>query len=143
MITAGIDVGSGAVKAVVMGFDPGDERVLSRHVARIRRRDIRTVVDEVCQAAVRGAGVDNLDYVATTGEGEDVPFATGPLCQRTYERPNSPPTMTRPRAAGPRVMRRWRTSSGALPILSRMAAYTRPISRTARRESRTMHRGSG
>jgi len=77
MITAGIDVGSGAVKAVVMGFEPGEERILARHAARIRRRDIRAVVDEVFQTAVRGAGVDGLDYVATTGEGEDVPFATG------------------------------------------------------------------
>ena len=77
MITAGVDVGSGAVKAVVMSFDNGQETLLARQVARIRRRDIHAVVDEVFQTAARAAGVESLDYVATTGEGEDVGFATG------------------------------------------------------------------
>jgi len=76
-VTAGIDVGSGAVKAVVMSVDPDKETVLSHCVARIRRRHVPAVVDEVFRAAVDGAGLDALDYVATTGEGEDVPFATG------------------------------------------------------------------
>jgi len=75
--TAGIDVGSGAVKAVVMEVEDGRERLLAHAVARIRRRHVPAVVDEVFQAAVEGAGVNSLDYVATTGEGEDVPFATG------------------------------------------------------------------
>jgi benzoyl-CoA reductase subunit D len=76
-VTAGIDVGSGAVKAVVMAFRDGREQILTHSVARIRRRNIPAVVDEVFQNAVHAAGVEALDYVATTGEGEDVPFATG------------------------------------------------------------------
>jgi len=76
-VTAGLDVGSGAVKAVVMGFDEGREEVLAKISTRIRRRDIADVVDEVFGQAVREAGVDGLHYVATTGEGEDIPFATG------------------------------------------------------------------
>ncbi len=76
-VTAGLDVGSGAVKAVVMGFEEGQEEVLAKVSTRIRRRDINDVVDEVFKQAAREAGVDSLHYVATTGEGEDIPFATG------------------------------------------------------------------
>jgi benzoyl-CoA reductase subunit D len=76
-VTAGLDVGSGAVKAVIMGFDEGREELLAKVSTRIRRRDIKDVVDEVFGQAVAEAGVDGLNYVATTGEGEDIPFATG------------------------------------------------------------------
>lgn len=76
-ITAGIDVGSGAVKAVVMRVQDGREELIGRAVGRIRRREVATVVDEAFHKAVEQAGVDALDYVATTGEGEDIPFATG------------------------------------------------------------------
>jgi len=75
--TAGIDVGSGAVKAVVMELRDGGERLVAHAASRIRRRSVAAVVDEVFEAVVREAGVRALDYVATTGEGEDVPFATG------------------------------------------------------------------
>jgi benzoyl-CoA reductase subunit D len=76
-LTAGVDVGSAAVKAVVMRVGEGDDRVVSQTVARIRRRSISEVVDEAFAGAVAGAGAPALDYVATTGEGEDAPFATG------------------------------------------------------------------
>ncbi len=76
-LTAGVDVGSAAVKAVVMRVGEGDDRVLSHTVARVRRRSIGEVVDEAFAGAVAGAGARELDYVATTGEGEDAPFATG------------------------------------------------------------------
>jgi benzoyl-CoA reductase subunit D len=75
--TSGIDVGSGAVKAVVMEIAGGEERLVAQAASRIRKRNVSAVVDEVFQAVVRQAGVEALDYVATTGEGEDVPFATG------------------------------------------------------------------
>jgi len=76
--TAGIDVGSGAVKVVVMqtGAD-GEERLLAKVSTRIRRRDVARVVEETFAAAIEAAGVSEIHYVATTGEGEDVPFATG------------------------------------------------------------------
>lgn len=75
-ITAGIDVGSGAAKAVVM--DVGDSpRILGHASARIRKRDIAAVVDECFHLAIAASGVDRVDYVATTGEGEEVAFATG------------------------------------------------------------------
>ena len=76
-VTAGIDVGSAAVKAVVMRVDEGDDRILSHAAVRVRRRDIGEVVQEAFEAAAEGARARELDYVATTGEGEDAPFATG------------------------------------------------------------------
>ena len=76
-ITAGIDVGSGAVKVVVMRVDDDDEQLLASVAGRIRKREIAAVVEEVFRLAVAQSGVDHIDYVASTGEGEDVPFATG------------------------------------------------------------------
>ena len=76
-VTAGIDVGSSAVKAVVMRIGEGDDRVLGQAVVRIRRRNPPDVVREAFEAAVAAAGLEELDYVATTGEGEETPFATG------------------------------------------------------------------
>jgi len=60
-----------------MRVGEGDDRVVSHTVARVRRRSIREVVEEAFAGAVAGAGASALDYVATTGEGEDAPFATG------------------------------------------------------------------
>jgi benzoyl-CoA reductase subunit D len=76
-VTAGIDVGSSAVKVVVMRAGEGEDRVLGHAVARVRKRDIGEVVDEAFGSAVEAAGVRELAYVATTGEGEEIPFATG------------------------------------------------------------------
>jgi benzoyl-CoA reductase subunit D len=77
-ITAGIDVGSGAVKAVIMQTGAEhEETLLAKVSSRIRRREVAKVVDEVFRAAVEAAGTDEIQYVATTGEGEEIPFATG------------------------------------------------------------------
>ncbi|MBZ5637138.1 MAG: benzoyl-CoA reductase subunit D [Acidobacteriia bacterium] len=76
-ITAGIDVGSGAVKAVVLSTGEAGAEILSHVTSRIRRRDVGRVVEEVFGRAVAAAGVREIHYIATTGEGEDIPFATG------------------------------------------------------------------
>jgi benzoyl-CoA reductase subunit D len=76
-ITAGIDVGSGAVKVVVMRHGAEGATLLSHYVSRVRRRDIHSVIDETFGKALQASDVDHVDYVATTGEGEDVSFATG------------------------------------------------------------------
>ena len=73
MRSVGLDVGSGAVKAAVMQ----DQTLLVSTFSRIRKRDVAAVVDEVFARAVRDAGVDEVDYIASTGEGEDFPLATG------------------------------------------------------------------
>jgi benzoyl-CoA reductase subunit D len=80
MRVAGIDVGSSAVKIVVMESDgSGGERLLAKGVERIRRRDPHVVADDLFRRCTREAGVSagDLAYTATTGEGESIPFRTG------------------------------------------------------------------
>lgn len=76
-VTAGIDVGSSSVKAVIMRLGEGPGTVLSQLNARIRRRDVDQVVAETFEAACSASGVEEIHYIATTGEGEEIPFATG------------------------------------------------------------------
>ena len=78
-IAAGIDVGTGVVKAALFRVENGKPEWLSRAIHRIRQRDpkelARVAFDEVlANASLTEADVD---YVATTGEGEGVPFHTG------------------------------------------------------------------
>lgn len=77
--TAGIDVGSSTVKAVVMQGQGQDAELLGRAAERIRRRDPVAVIRHAFDTALEAAGKrpDELDYVATTGEGELVAFRTG------------------------------------------------------------------
>jgi benzoyl-CoA reductase subunit D len=78
-ITAGIDVGTGAVKAAIFKVENGQETWLSRAVLRIRQRDpielARVAFDNVLEDAKLRE--QDVDYVATSGEGESVPFHTG------------------------------------------------------------------
>jgi benzoyl-CoA reductase subunit D len=77
---AGIDVGSSAIKVVVLEDHAGDAaRVLSARRERIRRRNTRDVADELFAACLKEAGLGSgdLDYIATTGEGESFEPRTG------------------------------------------------------------------
>ncbi len=76
-ITAGIDVGSGSVKCVVLDSSGSEPQILAHQSARIRKRDVRAVVDACFGEVAHDAGVPRIDYIATTGDGEDIPFATG------------------------------------------------------------------
>ncbi len=79
-ITAGVDVGSSAVKIAVMLTSPdGASETLALLTERIRRRELRKVVNDGYQAALSAAGVATGDvcYVASTGEGELVDFRRG------------------------------------------------------------------
>ncbi len=85
ILTAGIDVGTAAVKASIVESPSGSgrerpgARVVASHVERIRRRDqkqvIRAAYDEVLKLA--DVREPELRYVATTGEGELVEFRIG------------------------------------------------------------------
>jgi benzoyl-CoA reductase subunit D len=80
LTVAGIDVGSSAIKLVFLEDADGDQsRVILSKRERIRRRDTQKVVDLVFESALAEAGFtpDQLTYIATTGEGELVPFRTG------------------------------------------------------------------
>lgn len=77
---AGVDVGSSAIKVVVLDDDGANApRVLARAQERIRRRDPQKVAREAFEHCLADASASEgeLAYVATTGEGEMVEFRTG------------------------------------------------------------------
>ena len=77
--TIGIDIGSGAVKSVLFRSEGDRHEWLAKRVERIRSRDAMTLAQEGFDAVLAEAGLDrdDIDYIATTGEGENVKFATG------------------------------------------------------------------
>ena len=78
--TAGIDVGTSFVKVAILRSQAGnDARLLGTAAHRIRRRDLREVVDSAFAEACAAAQLEapTLDYVATTGEADAVEFRTG------------------------------------------------------------------
>ena len=78
-LTAGIDVGSSTIKVVLMRDSGTTSEFVAGRSERIRRREAEEVVDGVFDSVLRDAGVSrgDLDYIATTGEGEIVQFRTG------------------------------------------------------------------
>ncbi len=77
--TIGIDIGSGAVKSVLFRVEGGRQEWLAKRCERIRRRDPLTLAAEGRDAVLADARLapNDIDYIATTGEGENVKFATG------------------------------------------------------------------
>ncbi|MFO1217020.1 MAG: benzoyl-CoA reductase subunit D [Burkholderiaceae bacterium] len=78
--TIGIDIGSGAVKSVLFSFDKnGNPTWLAKRCERIRRRDPMSLASEGRDGVLADAklAANDVDYIATTGEGENVKFATG------------------------------------------------------------------
>jgi benzoyl-CoA reductase subunit D len=78
-IAAGIDVGTGAVKAAVFQVEDGKQAWLSRALLRIRQRDPIELARLAFDDALEDAKLrqQDINYIATTGEGESVPFHTG------------------------------------------------------------------
>lgn len=80
MLSAGVDVGSAVIKATIMETDEaGHERLVICRGERIRRRDTHAVAADLFDDLLREAGLERgaLGYIATTGEGETIPFRTG------------------------------------------------------------------
>ena len=73
--TIGIDIGSGAVKTVLFR----DEEWLAKRCERIRRRDPMELARQGYEEVLKetNLGEKDIAYTATTGEGENVRFATG------------------------------------------------------------------
>ena len=73
--TMGIDIGSGAVKTVLFR----DGEWLDKRLERIRRRDPMELAKQSFDEVLQHNRLKDSDvaYVATTGEGENVKFATG------------------------------------------------------------------
>ncbi len=78
-ISAGIDVGTGAIKAVL--FETGGEQIdwRARRNFKIRQRNPLKLARTAFEELLEETGVDEaqVDYIATTGDGENVSFATG------------------------------------------------------------------
>ena len=84
LLSAGIDVGSSAVKIALVRtkgvrHGNGDAEVVVLRASRIRRRELRKVIEEGYASALEQAGVrpGDVAYVASTGEGELVDFRRG------------------------------------------------------------------
>lgn len=79
-LAVGIDVGSSAIKVALMrvGEEAGEVLLCGRS-ERIRRRDPESVAAGLLETLLGEAGVErgDLDYTATTGEGEVVGFRSG------------------------------------------------------------------
>ena len=81
--TIGIDIGSGVVKTALFRTQGagagGRNQWLAKRVERIRRRDNMQLAKAGYDEVIEEAGLQpaDIDYVATTGEGENVKFATG------------------------------------------------------------------
>lgn len=78
-ISAGIDIGTGAVKTVIFRVEDGKEEWLAKRNDRIRQRDPLELAENAFKAMLAETGLEQEDihYIATTGEGENVPFRTG------------------------------------------------------------------
>lgn len=80
LLTAGLDVGSSAIKvALVESTSDGSSTMLGGRAERVRRRDAMAVTEGLFDQVLREVGVERgeLGYIATTGEGENVDFRTG------------------------------------------------------------------
>ena len=78
-ITAGIDVGTGVVKTAIFETDGDTTDWLVKLSHPLRQRDPLKLAAEAYDEALAETGLsrDDIAYVATTGEGESVEFATG------------------------------------------------------------------
>ncbi|MAG58162.1 MAG: benzoyl-CoA reductase subunit D [Planctomycetes bacterium] len=78
-VTAGLDVGSSTLKIAIWDGDAQEGEVLTTHAERLRRRDVKAVIPGAYQAALASAGLgeDDVEYIATTGEGDLVEFRRG------------------------------------------------------------------
>ena len=79
VFTAGIDVGTGAVKTVLYAVDGLKARLLTKRCDRVRQRDPLKLATEAYDQSLGAAGLkrDDIAYCATTGEGESLGFQTG------------------------------------------------------------------
>ena len=78
-ITAGIDVGTGAIKVALFNVEGGAETCLVKRVDRMRQRDPMKLAEQIYDEVLAEAGLKRNDvaYCATTGEGEALHFHTG------------------------------------------------------------------
>jgi len=78
-ITAGVDLGTGTIKTVLFRIEGDQTEWLAQRADRIRQRDPFELAEKGYDAVLNDAGLsrDDVHYVATTGDGETIPFRTG------------------------------------------------------------------
>ena len=78
-LTAGIDIGTNSVKSVLFRIEEGSIEWIAKHSSRIRKRDPNQLAAEDYRWLLKKTDTDpdEVAYVATTGEGENVEFRTG------------------------------------------------------------------
>jgi len=78
-LAAGIDLGTGAIKTVLFDVSDGEIKWLGKNTDRIRRRDPLVLAKEGFDKMLADLNLDPelIDYVATTGDGENISFRTG------------------------------------------------------------------
>lgn len=78
-ITTGVDVGTGVIKMVLFRVEDGKEEWLARREDKIRQRDPMKLTEDSYDQMLAEAKLerDDVDYCATTGEGESIEFHTG------------------------------------------------------------------
>ena len=83
-ISAGVDLGTGTIKFALFKVEnnnngAGNIQWLARRADRIRQRDPFELAEKSYDSMLAEAGLtrDDVQYVATTGDGETIPFRTG------------------------------------------------------------------
>jgi benzoyl-CoA reductase subunit D len=78
-ITAGIDLGTGAVKTALFKIEGDNIEWLAKRVDRIRNRDPLQLARRAFEELIEKEGMaeSDFDYIATTGDGENIKFSTG------------------------------------------------------------------
>ncbi len=79
IITGGIDIGSGCVKAALFKVDGDKTEWLGKETARIRNRDPFRLAEDSFEVVLEQAGLKRGDvaYIASTGDAESLTFSTG------------------------------------------------------------------
>ena len=78
-ITAGIDIGTNAIKTVLFRIEDGSTEWLGRHTSRVRKRNPYQLAGDDYHWLLEKTDIntEEVTYVATTGEGENIDFRTG------------------------------------------------------------------
>ncbi|MCF6215590.1 MAG: benzoyl-CoA reductase subunit D [Emcibacter sp.] len=78
-LTVGIDVGTGAVKTALFEINGDKITWIDRQTDRIRNRQPFTLAENAFDYLLEKNGYtrDDIDYIATTGDAESIPYSTG------------------------------------------------------------------
>jgi len=78
-VAMGLDLGTGAVKTVLFRVADGKTEWLARRNDKIRQRDPFKLAEAAYASVLQDSGLepDEVQYIATTGDGESIKFSTG------------------------------------------------------------------